>query len=365
MTTVPARVIAVTVLTITLLLAATTGGYTGSATAAGSASGFLTQTDVDPDAVSLQVLLQPDGSAAWRIEYRVLLKDDNATAAFDSLQTDIRENRSAYVDRFASRITRTAAAAENTTGREMAIRNVSVQTSRQTIGKRYGVITYTFEWTGFAAVDGDRLVVDRTLAGFFLDADTTLEMRWPPGYRVSAVSPSPTDRLERGVVWEGRLDFGQSGPQLTVTTAPPTQTATESPSPGAATSGGLTPATLGVAAIIALLIVGAGGWYYTQRSTESDDADTTGGATGETATTESTDQSTEEPPSELLSNEEQVIRLLEANGGRMKQQDVAEELDWTDAKTSQVVSDLREAGDIESFRLGRENVLSLPEEDDI
>ena len=48
----------------------------------------------------------------------------------------------------------------------------------------------------------------------------------------------------------------------------------------------------------------------------------------------------------------------------MKQQAVAEELGWTDAKTSQVTKGLREEGDLDGFRLGRENVLSLPESDD-
>jgi hypothetical protein len=66
---------------------------------------------------------------------------------------------------------------------------------------------------------------------------------------------------------------------------------------------------------------------------------------------------------DLLSNEEQVLRLVEANGGRMKQKQVAEELDWTAAKTSQVVTGLRDEGDLDGFRLGRENVLSLPEYD--
>ena len=47
----------------------------------------------------------------------------------------------------------------------------------------------------------------------------------------------------------------------------------------------------------------------------------------------------------------------------MKQKRVAEELDWTAAKTSQVVTGLRDEGDLDGFRLGRENVLSLPEYD--
>jgi len=71
------------------------------------------------------------------------------------------------------------------------------------------------------------------------------------------------------------------------------------------------------------------------------------------------------PPAELLSNEERVLRLLEENGGRMKQQQVVQELDWTDAKTSQVVGTLREQDDVEVYRIGRENVLALPGETDL
>jgi uncharacterized membrane protein len=57
--------------------------------------------------------------------------------------------------------------------------------------------------------------------------------------------------------------------------------------------------------------------------------------------------------------------LLEDNGGRIKQQRIAEEYDWTDAKTSQVVGSLREDDAVETFRIGRENVVALPEESDL
>lgn len=48
----------------------------------------------------------------------------------------------------------------------------------------------------------------------------------------------------------------------------------------------------------------------------------------------------------------------------MKQGQVAAELDWTAAKTSQVVTGLRDDGRLDGFRLGRENVLSLPDAGD-
>ncbi len=47
----------------------------------------------------------------------------------------------------------------------------------------------------------------------------------------------------------------------------------------------------------------------------------------------------------------------------MKQQTVVQELGWTDAKTSKVVSKLRDDEEIESFRIGRENVLRVLDED--
>jgi len=47
----------------------------------------------------------------------------------------------------------------------------------------------------------------------------------------------------------------------------------------------------------------------------------------------------------------------------MRQQEVVAETGWTEAKTSQVVGEMREAGTIETFRLGRENVLKLADED--
>jgi uncharacterized membrane protein len=58
-----------------------------------------------------------------------------------------------------------------------------------------------------------------------------------------------------------------------------------------------------------------------------------------------------------------VRRLLESRDGRMRQQEVVAETGWTEAKTSQVVGEMRGAGTIETFRLGRENVLKLTDED--
>lgn len=91
-------------------------------------------------------------------------------------------------------------------------------------------------------------------------------------------------------------------------------------------------------------------------------ADDAGGDTDDDADADAADS--ERVPMELLSPEERVMRLVTDSGGRIKQQAVVAELDWSAARTSQVVGSLRESGQIETFRLGRENVLKLPDDDE-
>jgi len=93
---------------------------------------------------------------------------------------------------------------------------------------------------------------------------------------------------------------------------------------------------------------------------ESDDATA---ATGDQQQADEILDTNDGLPPELLSNEERVLALLDGNDGRMKQQQVAERLDWTAAKTSQVISGLREDDELVTFRIGRENVVTLPDVD--
>jgi hypothetical protein len=310
----------------------------------------VAQSDVDADAVLLSVTLQADGDAQWRVEYRVRLDDENTTAAFESLQQDVEQNESAFVTRFEDRMASTVEDAATSNGREMAVRNVTVTTTTQQLPQEYGVLVYTFEWSGFAVVEEDRLVAGDALAGFFLDADSSLSMAWPAEYSLAEVSPVPTETRERSVVWRGPTEFGTDDPQLVVTTA-------AGPGDGVDTS------LIGLAIVAAVLFGGALLSWWRYRAGDAGGARRPAEEPDQVATAEP-DEATAAPPDELLSNEERVIALLEEHGGRMKQQAVVEELGWTDAKTSQVVGKLRDAGDIEGFRLGRENVLRLPEVDD-
>ncbi|WP_436928670.1 helix-turn-helix transcriptional regulator [Halosimplex halobium] len=66
---------------------------------------------------------------------------------------------------------------------------------------------------------------------------------------------------------------------------------------------------------------------------------------------------------ELLSDEERVERLIEQNGGRMKQAAIVQETGWSNAKVSQLLSAMDEEDRIDKLRIGRENLISFPDED--
>ncbi|MDG5778625.1 hypothetical protein VB773_03495 [Haloarculaceae archaeon H-GB2-1] len=317
---------------------------------------------VDSDAVVMRVGIQPNGTATWSLSYRVRLDDQNATDAFESLAADIEANETAFTDPFGDGMTRTAASAENATGREMAIRDVSIETTRESLPKEYGVVTYRFTWTGFAAVDGETLRAGDAIGGLFLDSETTLVLTWPDTYRLSGpASPEPTQQKATAVTWTGPLEFGSDEPSVTMAPATETTSGSATTSVGGGDGGGISTTAL-LGGLVALLVGVAGvGWYL--RGSGDGGAVPSPDAESGAADEETTDDEPAEPPSELLSNEERVLKLLEDRGGRMKQQEVAAALDWTDAKTSQVISGLREDDELETFRLGRENVVTLPEED--
>lgn len=379
------RTTALLVVACCLVAGLLVAGSTGVAGVAGDP--FVQQEEIDPDDVLITADVDGDGDAVWTIEYRVRLSTDDEEQAFEEFRTDLEADPEAYTDRFRGRMETTVGEAANATGREMSVSNVSVTAERREIPQEYGVVTYRFRWGGFATVEDGRIAVGDAIDGLFLDEQSSLILSWPDSHELESASPEPAETRDGSVVWVGPVDFAGGEPRLTAV-------------PESVVSS--LPGWLPVLAAVALLAVLGGAAAYVRRSRESSEATeptaesaspaTGGPAAGDDSTAEPAvddgspadgsasgtaaddgssdadpaDDAGDVPPvdAELLSNEEQVLRLLEREGGRMKQKRVAEELDWTAAKTSQVVTGLRDDGDLEGFRLGRENVLSLPDDGD-
>ena len=351
------------------------------------ASARVAQEDIETDRIRIDITLNEDGSADWRVEFWSVLDDDDTEAAFESIRGDIADDPDNYTASFATGIDETVETASQSTGREMTATEFSVETDRQSLGREYGIISYSFEWSGFGTVDGDTIQAGDAIDGLFLDDGSRLLISWPDAYERQSVTPEPDDERANAVLWRGSsTEFLAGEPRLTVS----------QPLLGVGSG------TLAVSLALTAIILAVAGWLLRRQSTtdqtpppaaevgdnpeptdsaspEADESSTTEpDATDDPSTAVDPEQAADEAPStagqsadtaaepdpELLSNEEQVMRLIEANGGRMKQQTVVQELGWTDAKTSKVVSTLREEGELESFRIGRENVLRVPDDEE-
>ncbi|MFC7115619.1 helix-turn-helix transcriptional regulator [Natronoarchaeum sp. GCM10025703] len=64
-----------------------------------------------------------------------------------------------------------------------------------------------------------------------------------------------------------------------------------------------------------------------------------------------------------VTDEDRVRTLLADNDRRLKQSAIAAQLEWSDSKTSRVLSSMADEGTVEKLRIGRENVIDLADRD--
>lgn len=302
------------------------------------------------DELRYEVDLRDDGSASWTVEYRYRLDDDNESVDWADLQDDVEQRPDRYLESFESDVRADVTEAENETGREMLASDFAIETDETSTAPEYGYVRISFEWDSFAHVELNRIEAGDALGWLELDERVVFDVAWPEEYSETTIEPAPDDRRETAVIWHGEeTEFRDGEPEVEVM-----DTGGEPVDAGEQPDRFYTLPWLVVGAVV--LTVAGVGWWVTRGGQRPL------GSTEPTRPESGTQP--DRPPPELLSNEERVLCLIEDRGGRIKQQEVVSELEWTEAKTSQVVGQLREDGEIEVFRIGRENVLALPDDDD-
>jgi hypothetical protein len=332
----------------------------------------------EPVVTELYVEPDPQGNAQWTVSVRYNLSSSADRAAFTEYGREF-EAGDADVGLDAAFFRTLASEASRATGREMSIQN---PTRNATVRNGTGVLSLSFTWTNFVTdTDSGFVIQDAVL----MPDNRTWLASIGPTQRLVVETPTDyqvTDTrfgLDNGsVVVEGPHTFREP---LTISYQ---QTATEEPEPSSP------PWSLIVGALLLGLALAAAGyvrWRGASLPTMDDDSGTEpdgppdvddGGES--TATTDDEELSTdderpstgddEEPSTaddgidpSLLSDEERVEYLLDQNGGRMKQARIVKETGWSDAKVSQLLSTMADEGRIEKLRLGRENLISLPDEE--
>jgi hypothetical protein len=359
-------------------IAVATAGSTGGVAASADSTGAHPVThDATPGQV-IRINVTADGDARWTIEFREHLHDENETEAFretiDAIVTG-QERPPLSEDDIRSFVYES----ENATGREMAIQNTEY-TGR--IDNDTGVITFHFTWTNFAEVenDGERLVVGDAFNGTSgrwlpsLSEDQRLIIDAPDGYYAST---APRAHESGTFEWNGPYEFTAEDRPIVYSAQNDPDTTTlfdqrDDPLPMA---------LIGVGVFTLVIAVGTGGYLLARRQTGDDGGVIAGTVTDSGSAPGESDSSvgTPVPPGDaetgddadeedeidetLLSDEERVMRLLESNGGRMKQANIVKETGWSNAKVSQLLSSMDENDQVDKLRIGRENLITLPDED--
>jgi hypothetical protein len=333
-----------------------------------------------PNGTLIALQLSANGDARWTVSQRFVLNDSNDTRAFNALAGEFEagETSIGYLDAFAQG----REFASESTGREMRFANVTRSTRVEARGNAsVGVLEVGFTWTNFGrtspgivAVD-DVLLIDDGNGTWFpgLTASETFVVRPPAEYAVSS-APAATNQ---GVLrWEGLEEFEPGYLDVTYERlAKPTDSAT--PSDGAPPDSPVLPPTgdretlLLVGGLVGLGLLAVLAYLLARRDADEpgEDGGTPTGADGGAAVastnggTEATEAEPEPVDTTLLSDEERVEHLLERNGGRMRQANIVKQTGWSNAKVSQLLSAMDEDDRVDKLRIGRENLISLPDED--
>ena len=329
------------------------------------ASGGIPQVEEapDPDATVTRIDLHSNGTAVWSLTVRMRLDSNESVEGFAAFEEEFEANRSQYLDQFRDRMSGVAGNAETVTGREMAATEFDSEIGIQEVPRRWGYVTYQFRWEGFAAVDDGVAVGDVFRGGLFLDDDDVLIIESPSGYESDSIDPLPDETSDGRLQWNGPVEFDDQQPQVRFVSG------------GSATSGGGTALPMPVLLGAALVFVGLTVVYTLRRDGDTESPITPGSETEQASGVDTGGTASAVDPNspgddggdpleldELATDEDRVTALLSAEGGRMRQADIADQLDWSASKTSRVVSELADEDAVEKLRIGRENVIDLADD---
>jgi uncharacterized membrane protein len=347
------------VLVVLAVVAVVATPVTGQVTLDTAQLSPTTQTDADQPSgatnTTIAIHLRPNGDARFWVSTGFVLDDANDTSAFRALGRRFEEGSVGFS---IGTFRRAANESSVVTGRSMNVTNVTRNATivgENASGPDTGRLVLGFTWTAFARTSGDRLIVGdafNTTRGTWLPglaANQTMIIESPPRYTVTR---SPVGFTNGTLVWHGPETFQPGSPTIVFTD----RSGTSTPKSGGPLSS-LPALAVGVG-IVALTVVGA---YALVRHDSGGDASATDTPpTDGSAMSEPAEPPPTEDETELLSDEERVERLLEHNDGRMKQAAIVTETGWSNAKVSQLLSAMAEDGRVEKLRIGRENLISLP-----
>lgn len=289
--------------------------------------------------ISIQVDVFADGSATWVVQQRTTLvtQDDEATF-YEYLNIT-------SVDTISNHVHSMVDQASLATGRSMRVANLEVTANVSTQGlSNLGIFQYQFEWIGFAETTGEEeIMVGDTFSGELdLLRDDALTIKLPSGYSLIFVYPQPDQvrESENTLTWFGPRNFGAGEPHGSFER--------QSSSWADVITNN---ATLLLAAVL-VVSAGLAGYFLGLKRAHLMEGSKTNAKEEQAFLS---DLSVED-------DEERVVKLLAASGGRMQQLAIARQCGFSKSKASEILSIMERKGLITRKKLGRGKIVTLVEE---
>lgn len=315
-----------------------------------------------------------NGSVQWTFEYSRPLENDSEREQFQAFADEFEANESTMYRNFVDRATALTDGGAEATGREMTAASFSRSAFIDEMATNdRGVVTMSFTWSNFGVVNAEAVKVgDVFEGGLFIGQNQHLVFE--PGPSLAFKSAAPESYTQSGeslatsdsVTWVGDKQFTDQRPRVAFQ---PASAAGEGSDAGGTDAGPPEPTSQSNSDMLVLVgvfvvVVGLVGAavYQSGALSRGDGVPSDGAAKAAGAATEPSTPDAEPagiPDEELLSDNDRVVKLLEDNGGRMKQVNIVDETEWSKSKVSMLLSEMEDDGDISKLRVGRENIISL------
>lgn len=282
---------------------------------------------------SLQVYTNGSATYVFKRIFTLVTEDD--IALFEQYLSDFETLKEDLLERFSKEASFMVERASSITNRTMDATNFNVSAYvLLTITGYQGIIEYEFFWIGFASVDKDQIRIGDVffeVRPFLLEKEE-LNIHYPEGYTVSHVEPDPdyVSDKDRIVIWIGPKDFATGTPAITLTRE---------------TSNFFQDLqTYGL--VIGLVVLGASFFalFYRFRIRKRRIEER---------------EYIPSPIWEVESEEDKIVKLLQASGGYLRQSMIAEKLGFSKSRASEILSAMEKKGLIKRQKKGREKIVIL------
>lgn len=266
-----------------------------------------------------------DGSATWAIEEKGI----DVKPSFDTFVYNV----SSLIELAKSKTQRNM-----TVPTESYLMNVSVSGS-------YKIVRYQFCWNGFGKIEAARIKIGDVfeVESFFshLFGDGGVCITYPGQYAVESATPQPEELSDsvQMLEWIGIRDFKTGEPKIVLVEKSLFQGLVD----------GIVKNALWIFSLLALALVGSVSLYYlkfTRRTLKKPVELRPSGIPGLIETED---------------DEEKVVDLLGAAGGRLRQSTIADRCGFSRSKTSKLLKTMEEKGRVRREKMGREKIVTLVE----